>query len=196
MTLASIAAHDRLAAFAIARTLPLEGGFVDDPADPGGATNRGVSLRFALSEIGADPSLIGMFDLDHNGRVDRGDISNLTADQAADIYYRCDWQHAWYGKLEPDLVAWKCFDISVNTGPKRAALTLQKALATAGDYIFPDASVGPLTIAAVERQYVKDGGHGLLQALRAEQAHFYSRLVAKTPEFRRFLDGWMKRAAA
>lgn len=196
MSLASITAANPLAGFAIRRTLPLEGGLVDSAADPGGVTNFGVSLRWALAQVGLHPATVKMFDVDHDGHVDRRDIAGLTADEAADIYFADWWGPGWYGRLSPDLVAWKSFDIAVNAGPKRAALILQKSLAVAGDYVFPDAVVGAATVAAAGRQFATDGGHRLLGAMRSQQADFYSRLVGKEPSLRKFLDGWLHRAAA
>lgn len=196
MTLASIEQEDPKAAYVIGRTLPLEGGFVDDPADPGGETNRGVSLRWALAEIEAHPETVRMFDIDHDGHVDRKDIVGLTQDEAADIYYTSWWRPGWYAGLVPALIAWKCFDIAVNTGPKRAALILQKALAGCGHPVAIDAVIGPATVLAVKDENANDGGAHLLHLLRLGQADFYSRLVVKQPKLRRFLDGWLARARA
>lgn len=196
MSLAGIARRDPKAAFAIGRTLPLEGGLVDADGDGGGVTNYGVSLRYALAEAKLHPATIRMFDVDHDGHVTRKDIAGLSADDAAEIFYTCWWLTGWYGRLAPDLIAWKCFDIAVNTGPNRAALTLQKALCDIGLAVPVDASVGPVTLAAVMKAAANDNGGGLLSALRREQAAFYSRLVAQEPDLRRFRDGWLNRAAA
>lgn len=195
MSLASIRARDPLAGFAIARTLGIEGGFTDDTKDPGGATNHGVSLRFALQEIGADPSMVRMFDVDHDGHVDRADIAGLTQDGAADVYFNCWWGPGWYGRIGSQLVAWKCFDISVNTGPKRSALILQKGLQGLSSNTAVDAVVGPATLMAVAAQVRRDNGVALLNAVRAGQASFYRGLAAREPKLERFLGGWLKRAA-
>lgn len=185
-----------MAAFAIARTLPLEGGLLDNPADPGGVTDKGVSLRFALAEAKVHPNTARFFDVDHDGLITAKDISGLTTDQAADIFFATFWLPGWYGLLSPQMVAWKCFDISVNTGPKRAALTLQKALCDAGSPVPVDADVGPGTVAAVSRQAAIDQGVKLLSAIRQEQAAFYRGLVLKEPKLKPFLKGWLNRAAA
>lgn len=192
MTLADIQARDPVAAFAIARTLPLEGGFVDDPADPGGVTDRGVSLRFALAEIGAHPDELALFDIDHNGRLDRWDISALTADEAAAIYDVTVWQRYGYGRLQPALVAWKVFDICVNTGPARAATILQQALGDLGHPVAVDGQLGPGTVAAT----LACANLPLISAVRTRQRQFYEGLAAAKPALQRFLDGWRNRAAA
>lgn len=177
---------------AIARTLPLEGRLVDDPADPGGATNRGVSLRFALAEISAHPNEAAIFDLDHDGDVDWHDIAALTDDQAAGVYYQCVWTRYGYGRLLPWLVAWKVFDVCVNTGPRRAGLLLQQALCDLGLIVACDGVMGPGTVAATREACDLP----LLSALRARQAAFYRQLVAAKPALAKFENGWLNRAAA
>lgn len=196
MSLADIRLRDPAAAWAIARTLPLEGGLVDNPHDPGGVTDHGISLRYALQQIAADPQTRRWFDIDHDGDVDRQDIMGLTPDLAADIYFNGWWLTGWYGRLTPALVAWKCFDIAVNTGPKRAALTLQKALAALGANVAVDGSVGPATVTAVKTETTRDQGGALIASIRREQADFYRQLAAREPDLRQFLKGWLNRAAA
>jgi lysozyme family protein len=196
VSLADIERQDPRAAYCIGRTLPLEGGLVDAAADPGGITNKGVSLRYALAEAKLHPDTIRMFDIDHDGHVDRRDIAGLTSDEAADIFFRCWWLPGWYANLVPDLVAWKCFDIAVNTGPNRAALILQKALYVVGRDVARDGAIGTKTIAAVVAENEKNGGVHLLQCMRDGQAYFYRGLVLKEPSLRPFLDGWLARAKA
>lgn len=85
-------------------TLKAEGMYVNDPRDPGGETNFGISKR-------AYPQL---------------DIKNLTREQAADIYRRDYWQRAGCDSLPWPLSA--CvFDAAVNCGVGRAQLWLAHA---------------------------------------------------------------------
>lgn len=196
MSLASITARDPVAGWSIARTLRLEGGLAESAKDPGGVTNFGVSLRWALAEAAVDPQLVLMLDHDHSGQIDRRDIEGLTQDEAADIYFADWWLPGWYGDLAPQLVAWKAFDIAVNTGPKRAALILQKALGAVGETVAIDARVGSATIAAVAAQDARDGGAALVAAIRVAQAAFYRRLAVLEPDLNGFLKGWLNRATA
>jgi lysozyme family protein len=196
VSLADIAIRDPKAAFCIGRTLPLEGCLADNPHDPGGVTNCGVSLRWALQEIAAHPDTVRFLDLDHDGHVDRKDIVGLNADSAADIYFQFWWTPGWYTNLQPDLIAWKCFDIAVNTGPKRAAAILQKSLVDLGSPIPIDAQIGPKTVMAVAAEAAKDQGRALLRTIRTEQADFYTRLIAKQRDLKAFQKGWAARAAA
>lgn len=196
MSLASLALEDPKAAFCIRRTLPLEGGFVDDPADPGSITNHGISLRWALQQAKVEPETVRFLDIDHDGDVDRRDIAGLTPDDAADILYQCWWRRGWYANLVPDTIAWKAFDIAVNTGPKRAAIILQTALNKCDHAIPVDQIVGPKTVLAVAAENAHDGGQLLLTLMRGLQAAFYQSLIAKEPKLVRFRSGWLKRAAA
>lgn len=196
MSLQSLAVRDPLAAWAIQRTLAFEGGFSDHPADPGGATAHGVSLRYALQTIKAEPEMVRFFDVDQDGDVDRADIAGLSLSQAVDIYYRLWWRRGPYGELKPQIVAWKVFDIAVNTGPKRAAILLQKALCAAGRPVAIDAVIGPKTLAAVLAADQRDNGGLLIACLRKAQADFYRSLIAREPKLAAFERGWMRRAAA
>lgn len=192
MTLDDLKARDPVAALAIPRTEQLEGGLVDNRADPGGVTNRGISLAFALAEIKAHPTEIAILDIDHDGRVDALDIAGLTTDEATTIYYETVWLRYGYGRLQPADVAWKAFDICVNTGPKRSALILQEALGYVGHPVAVDGDLGPGTVAAV----LACQNAPLLSAMRIRQATFYKSLVAANPKLATFAKGWAARAAA
>jgi lysozyme family protein len=196
VTLASVTAQDPLAGFCIAKTLPLEGGFVDAPDDSGGPTKYGVSLRWALLAVKASPTLALTLDHDHSGHVDHRDIQGLTQDEAADAYFEGFWLGGWYERLAPEIIAWKAFDIAVNTGPKRSALILQNALCSVGRAVSVDAQVGPQTVGAVAAERAFDNGARLLAAMRVQQAKFYRRIVSLSDgKLDKFLAGWLKRAA-
>ena len=57
--------------------LKAEGGFVNDPDDPGGPTNYGVTLK-TLKQLGND--------LNQDGRVDIADLKQLSSTQAVQIF--------------------------------------------------------------------------------------------------------------
>lgn len=102
-----------------------EGGYVNDPHDPGGETNMGISRRAYPKE----------------------DIRGMTRERAAEIYRR-DYWNAVRGDDLPfglDLVA---FDAAVNSGVSRGAKWLQQALG-----VNPDGKIGPATLAAAKSTY-------------------------------------------
>ena len=59
--------------------LKAKGGFVNDPVDPGGPTNYGVTLK-TLKRLGHD--------LNKDGRVDIADLKQLCATQAVQIFVK------------------------------------------------------------------------------------------------------------
>lgn len=105
---------------AFERVIGHEGGYVNDPRDPGGETKYGISKR-------AYPY---------------ADIKNLTLDQAKDIYLRDYWNRCHIDEL-PDQVHFDMFDMAVNSGVAGAIKTIQRALG-----VTADGAWGPNTSAA------------------------------------------------
>lgn len=105
---------------AFERLLGHEGGYVNDPRDPGGETNWGISKR-------SYPNV---------------DIKALTQDGAKAIYRRDFWAPVRADEL-PDLVRFDVFDAAVNSGVSQSAKWLQRA---AG--VNPDGVIGAQTVAA------------------------------------------------
>lgn len=175
---------------AVAHVLAHEGGFVDHKADPGGATNWGVSLRFLrrLGDSDGDGWLDG--DIDHDGDVDSDDIRAMTEDQARGIYWSQWWDRYDYGRFDLE-VGVKLFDLSVNMGHFQAAKLLQRGVAAAeGPRLADDGKVGPRTIQAV----ASCDAHLLRVAMRSEAAGFYRGLVTANADRAVFLAGWLNRA--
>ena len=107
---------------AFALTVGVEGGYVNDPADPGGETKYGISHR-------AYPDI---------------DIKALTLDQAKDIYRRDYWQAASCDSM-PERIGHLVFDCAVHHGVKTAIKLLQRALKVADDGEFGPITRGTLT---------------------------------------------------
>lgn len=105
--------------YAVEEVLRSEGGLVNDPKDPGGLTNFGISQR-------AYPGV---------------DIAKLTKEGAIAIYHRDYWLNAGCDKLPPALGV-VVFDAAVNQGVDRAVKMLQTALGVTADGI-----IGPQTVA-------------------------------------------------
>lgn len=173
--------------YALSRTLHHEGGFIDDPDDPGGATYRGVSLRF-LRSIGED--------IDGDGDVDYDDIVALTRaepDRIAEIYREWFWEKNRLDELHSELIAVKAFDMCVNLGGPQAWKLIQRAARSTGGHLTVDGIVGPKTIAAVNS--VTSTDYRLLAMIRRQQADFYGRLIRSRPRLAKFELGWLRRAA-
>ena len=103
-------------------TVGLEGGYSNNPADPGLETKYGISHR-------AYPDI---------------DIKSLTLDQARDIYRRDYWQAASCDSM-PERIGHLVFDCAVHHGVKTAIKLLQRALKVADDGEFGPITRGTLT---------------------------------------------------
>lgn len=147
-----------------------EGGYVDDKADPGGATNLGVTLATARAYH---------LDLDHDGDIDRADVRALKPDDVAPVYYRGYWLASSAEKC-PRGLDYMVFDAAVNQGVSRAVRWLQAVVGVA-----PDGVVGPRTIAAL----------GIVN--RAMAIAFYADMredhYRSLKTFGRFGKGWLRR---
>jgi len=167
--------------------MPHEGGYSDHPADPGGPTNWGISLRFLRAQ-GAD---IG--DVDGDGDIDAADVRHLPIDIAMQLYRREFWDRYRYSRL-PDLVAIKVFDLAVVMGPCPATRCLQRALRACGrSDIAEDGVIGPVTLQAAQ---TAPSQIAVRAALSSEAACHFKMLVAKRADLGAFLHGWLRRAYA
>ena len=101
-----------------------EGGYVNDPDDPGGETNMGITKR----------------DYPHL------DIVNLTIEQAKEIYREKYWNTIKGNDIVDQNVANQIFDFGVNAGVKRTSIKTQEILVIAADGI-----IGNQTINAINR---------------------------------------------
>jgi lysozyme family protein len=113
----------------------IEGAFVDDPDDPGGATFCGVSLR-VVKDLDSDRDGRLDFDLDGDGDVDRHDIEKLRdhPDKVSAFYN----ERYWASVRGPELPSWLAlfaFDAAVHHGVKPAIVLLQRGLGVHADGI-------------------------------------------------------------
>lgn len=161
---------------AVEHTLTWEGGYADDPRDPGGRTKFGISAK-------AFPDL---------------DIAALSVDDAKDIYRSVYWEQPGFDMIPFDTLAAKVFDTGVNIGTRGAGKLLQRAVndvraATQGEdveLLQVDGVVGAKTLAAVARL---DQG-ALIDRFIERQMKRYADLVDRNPKLARFLRGWTRRA--
>lgn len=104
------------------RLLAREGGYVNDPDDPGGETKFGISKRAYPQE----------------------NIASLTRERAKAIYQEDYWREPGINLLPPPLDE-QVMDIAVNCGPTRAIIMLQAILD-----VKTDGKLGPKTLAALK----------------------------------------------
>ncbi|TMV79966.1 hypothetical protein FGG78_25630, partial [Thioclava sp. BHET1] len=111
----------------IPRLLSTEGGYVNNPADNGGPTNKGITLATFRKFVKPGGSI--------------EDLKALTIPQAVIVYKRRFWDRVVADFL-PIGLDYLTFDFGVNSGPGRAVQFLQAAIGAT-----PDGVVGPQTIA-------------------------------------------------
>ena len=116
-----------------------EGGFVNDPDDPGGATNHGVTIH-TMRHLGLD--------LDGDGRVTAADVRRLSRAQAVDIFLVHYFAKPGIANL-PLQIQPSVFDMYVNAG-SHAVRILQRLLTRLGWSLQDDGAIGPKTLAAAQ----------------------------------------------
>lgn len=166
----------------LAWTLDFEGGYNNIAQDRGGATNHGISLRFARS-------LGRVLDLNEDGVVDERDIQLITRDQAAAIY----WQHFWLpvrADTLPAPIDLVTFDSAVNCGKDRATRWMQAAVG-----VRADGMIGPITLAAISA--VAQSPRMIAAVAREVLAQRIRHHADQGPEQQRtFGLGWARRLSA
>lgn len=147
--------------------LAAEGGFVDDPHDPGGATNLGITQATLSGWLGRPATI--------------ANVEDLTPAAAAPIYLARYYNpsHACDCPAGVDLMV---FDEAVNQGVGRAICSLQAALGLAVDGRF-----GPAALSALRGA---DSAHLVQRIATDREAHYRS-----LPTFPRFGRGWLARLA-
>ncbi len=171
--------------------LAREGGFVNDPDDPGGATNHGVTIH-TMRRLGLD--------LDGDGDVDVADVRRLTRAQARQIFVQHYFHRPGIAKLPQALHA-TVFDMYVNAGAN-AVRILQRLLVEMGQRIDVDGAIGPQTIEAAKLAYASAPNH-LADAYGIARRNYYYRLADRRPASRKYArrrdggkGGWITRAEA
>lgn len=166
-----------------------EGGFVDDPDDPGGATKHGVTIQTmrALRR-----------DLTGDGRVDVADVRALAPDTAAEIFVEHYWRRPGLDRL-PGAIQPSVFDMYVNAGAN-AVKILQRLLLQSGHEVAADGVIGPVTLAAA---WVEDarGAQAFADAYGVARRDYYYAIADARPASRKYArardggkGGWIRRA--
>jgi lysozyme family protein len=145
--------------------LEFEGGYVDDPDDPGGATNLGVTIGTLSDWLG------------HPATKDQ--VKALTPQTVAPIYKANYWNACRCDEL-PSGVDLIVFDSGVNCGVSRASKWLQAAVGVTADGV-----IGPATVAAAA---ASSAAHEIDTVSTSRKAHY-----EKQPTFPKYGNGWMSR---
>lgn len=166
-----------------------EGGFVNDPDDPGGPTQFGVTLR-TLRRL--------RLDLTGDGQTDIADLRRLTQSQAEQIFVEHYYARPGIDRL-PEALHASVFDMYVNAGAN-AVKILQRLLRQIGQDVTVDGVIGPQTAAAALAGERAAPGH-IADAYAIARRSYYLRLADHRPASRKFArtqaggkGGWILRA--
>ncbi|HWK38875.1 MAG TPA: TIGR02594 family protein, partial [Hyphomicrobium sp.] len=157
---------------ALAHVLEMEGGYTDDPHDPGGPTNRGVTL--ATYAAWKRKPLTAQ-----TREALKAELRRIPDDVVREIYFQRYWAPAFCAEMAPAL-AFFHFDASVNHGVTGAMRLLQRAVGTDAD-----GEIGPNTRAAIARLSTEE----ILRRYAEVRRERYRAL----PHFWRFGRGWLAR---
>ena len=155
---------------ALGFVLAHEGGFVNHPRDPGGATNRGITQA--------------TFDAwrRQNG-LQKETVEDITDDEVAKIYRVQYWDAVRANEL-PVGLDYALFDFAVNSGPSRAVKFLQRIVG-----VDDDGAIGTMTMDAVTRYSDLFGVERLIQRLCDDRLAWMKRLQ----HWNTFGRGWTRR---
>jgi lysozyme family protein len=148
-----------------------EGGYVNDPKDPGGETNLGVTKAAWSAYLGRP--------------IQDGEMKALTQDVVKPFYKKMYWDKV-HGDDLPKGLDYLAFDFAVNAGTGQAAKFIQRAVGATDD-----GSIGPATLALV----MKTDPHELIDGFTKQKEAFYKDLAARKPDLSKFLNGWLVRTS-
>jgi lysozyme family protein len=166
-----------------------EGGYVNDPDDPGGATKYGVTLA-TLQRLGLDVT--------RDGKVTLADVQALSRDQAVEIFVEHYFNRPGISGL-PEMLQPSVFDMFVNAGAN-AVRILQRLLVEMGLTQTVDGQIGPQT-RAVAAQAAEMAPQFLADAYGIARRNYYYGLADARPASRKYArrkdggkGGWITRA--
>lgn len=180
--------------FAIAHkfTAKWEGGLTDHPADPGGITNYGVSLKFLGGLSGTQTGRDTLERMGIRLPVTADVIRALTPTHAAALFRWQFWDRLGLDML-PLRPAVLIYDAAVNTGREQAIKFAQRGYNRCvlhGIPLVVDGILGPVTRATLQQNATPT----VIAEILNERERFYQALVKDKPKFEPFLRGWLNRA--
>lgn len=151
-----------------------EGGYVNDPDDPGGPTKYGVTLH-TMRRLGID--------LTGDGRITALDVRRLTRTKAKDVFIEHYFKGPGLSGL-PKVLQPSVFDMYVNAG-SNAIRILQRPLNEMGDDLVVDGVLGPQTQASAHRAAKAAPDH-LADAYGIARRNYYYALADARPSSRKY----------
>lgn len=154
--------------------LKFEGGFVNDPDDLGGATNKGVTFK--------------TYKLYRNRKglpiPSVGDLKRLSNDEFTDILKTMFWDACRADEINSQSVANAIVDWAWHSGTATAAKEIQRVLGVKADGI-----IGNITLSAINSQSPLP----LFGKIKAARVKYIERICKSRPKNQKYYRGWMNR---
>jgi len=147
-----------------------EGGYSDDPKDPGGATNFGITHKTLAAWRGKP--------------VSKADVANMSYQEAKDIYFSEYWSKSSCGAM-PGPLALPVYNVAVHAGRGTAATYLQKALNRNGAAVAVDGGIGGETLGAIAKTPLPD--------VIGDVIDLYDAKLRAHPDYEHFKNGFNRR---
>lgn len=163
---------------ALARLLPWEGGYSNDPTDPGGETNYGITAMTARA--------FGYM----------GSMKDIPMDVVKAIYERLFWGPLSLDFVDSQRIAEQIFQGAVNQGVTRWAKIMQTACIGIiyGLKVDVDGAIGPKTVRAIEMILNEGLAVEYSKRLYTAQMDRYKTITIKNPKLIKYENGWKNRA--
>lgn len=156
--------------------LQFEGGYVDDPLDNGGATNKGIT-QVVYDTFRQEKGLI------------QTSVKNISDEEVSEIYKDKYWA-AIHGESLPPATASVMFDSAVNSGTHQATKWIQRVVGTEDDGIF-----GTGTFKAINKFLETHSDAELASLIIDHRVNFIDKIIEHNPSQMKFRKGWMNRLA-
>lgn len=176
---------------ALPPVLKYEGGYVHDPADPGGETYMGISRRY-------HPNWLGWSIIDAGLKAGHPFSEAALSGMVTNFYRTQFWDRLQGDRIPDQGLADEILDQAVNLGVSRAVDHLQRALNALNNQqqkwpdMDRDGRLGPLTLRAIESARTYGLMPHLITAIKCQQGCYYLQRMEASPALERFV-GWFSR---
>lgn len=162
---------------ALKMVLKYEGGYVNDPDDHGGATNKGIiQTNYDVYRT--------------SKKLAKQSVEDITNEEVSDIYFKNYWLASKCDQLPIEL-AYVVFDTAVNSGVSRSAKFLQRIVGAVDDGV-----IGPKTLELVKAFCKIKGVMDIANKYIDMREAFLNGIVQRDITQKKFLKGWLNRTSS
>lgn len=178
------------------KVIGYEGGYVNDPIDPGRETYKGISRKYNPNWSGW--KLIDFYK-DNDNFLKQLNSDAILQEEVKSMYKKKYWDIFYGDRISNQRLCNKLFDISVNLGPRRAVKFLQIGLNALNrneslyKSIEETGVMGDNTHTLIEYLLNKDSEVHILKILNILQGSHYMKRISDKSNQKRFIRGWLNR---